>query len=405
MKNLVFDLYTAQQMILDRCQPLDTEKISLDKASGRILATDVKAKYNVPLFDKSPLDGYAFRAEDTEMSEEEESVTLPVTGEIPAGSCAGKPLKKGCAVKILTGAPIPEGADAVAKFEETTAEPGYVMLHRTYHSGDNIVRKGEDVKEDERIADCGEIIDAAVHGMLASQGIDEVEVYKTPLIGIISQGNELLNPGEPLQGGKIYNSNRYMLGTALKLRHFSSIYLGDVQDDEMKIAEVLKNAVSMYDVVIMTGGVSVGTYDYTKSALERAGAEVLVDKIKMKPGSSCCLAILDGVPVFGLSGNPAAAMTTFHLVAMPVIQKMAGNKDFLPDKITVELDSDFSKKSPNMRILKGKLDLTDGTVRMKLNENQANGSVSAMSGAEVFAIVPAGSGPLKKGSLLDAYLL
>ena len=404
MKTKVFDLYTARQKVLDSCVLLDTEKLSIEKASEKILAVDVYAKYNVPLFDKSPLDGYAFRAEDTKEADTKD-VTLTVMEEIPAGGYSNKTLKAGCAVKILTGAPIPKGANAVAKYEETSYESGYVTLHRSYQPGENIIYEGEDVKKDDVITLCGTRIDSAVHGMLASQGIHEVEVYKTPLVGIISQGNEILEPGEPLSAGKIYNSNRYMIGTALKQEDFPSIYLGTVEDDEQKIAEILKLAVSMYEAVIMTGGVSVGTYDYTKSALERAGAEILVDKITMKPGSSCCLAILDGVPVFGLSGNPAAAMTTFYLVAMPALKKLSGLREYLPEKITVELDSDYGKKSPNMRILKGKLMLGDGVARMRLNEQQANGSVSAMRGADVFAIVPAGSGPLKKGTLLEAYVL
>lgn len=405
MKKLVFDLPQARERMLERCSCMDTEQIALEKAAGRILASDVRASYNVPLFDKSPLDGYAFRAADTLELSEDGQVRLTVTGEIAAGAYSAKTLKPGCAVKILTGAPIPNGADAVAKFEDTIEEQGYVTLSQTYRTGQNIVRAGEDVTSGSVIALRGSKVDAAVHGMLASQGIQTVEVYKTPLIGIISQGNELLNPGELLSAGKIYNSNRYMLSTALKEEEFSSIYLGSVRDDAKKIAEYLEMAVCMYDVVLMTGGVSVGTYDFTKAALEMAGAEILVDKITMKPGSSCCLAILQGVPVFGLSGNPSAAMTTFHLVAMPAIRRIAGLAAYMPEKIQVELAVDFNKSSPNMRILKGKLDLSGKSVRMQLNEQQANGSVSAMKGADVFAVVPAGSGPIAAGSYLDAYLI
>lgn len=403
MKNKVYDLYTARQLILDRCVPSGKEKILLEKSSGRVLAADVSAVHNIPLFDRSPLDGFAFRSGDT-VSAKEGKITLTVTGEVAAGSCCRRSVKAGEAVKILTGAPIPAGADAVEKFEETEYGGGYVTLRRSYSSGENIVREGEDVRAGDLIAEQGTRIDPELHGQLAAQGMEKVEVYKMPLVGLISQGNELLDPGEKLQEGKIYNTSHYMLGTALKREGIPSIYLGNVEDDEKQIADVLKTAVSMYDAVIMTGGASVGTYDFTKSALERAGAVILVDQIEMKPGSCCCLAILEGVPVFGLSGNPKAAMTTFHLVALPAIRKLAGRKDCLPEKITVELDSDFAKRSPKMRILKGKLLLTDGIVRMYLN-GQEDERTGAMRDADVFAVVRAGSGPLKKGSLLEAYIV
>jgi molybdopterin molybdotransferase len=384
---------------------MEKEQISLDEAAGRVLAADVLAQYDVPLFDKSPLDGYAFRAEDTDAVATSGKVTLTVTEEVAAGGHSDTTLLPGCAVKILTGAPIPAGANAVAKYEETEFGDTYVTLHRQYAPGENIVRQGEDVTCKSLISGAGTKIDSAVHGMLASQGIDTVWVYQIPRIGIISQGNELINPGEPLSPGKIYNSNRYLLGTALKAEGFLPFFVGDVHDDEAAIAQMLTEASKTYDAVVMTGGASVGTYDYTKTALVRAGAEIIVEKIRMKPGSACCLALLNGVPVFGLSGNPSAAMTTFHLVTMPAIRKIAGQKECLPPKIMVHLDSDFHKKSPNMRILKGSLDLSDGVARMKLNAQQTNGSVSSMRNAQVFAIVPAGSGPVKKDSVLEAYLV
>ncbi len=405
MKNYVFDLDDALALMLERCRCLDTEVIPVDKASGRVLAVDVKARYDVPLFDKSPLDGYAFHAADTQSVSKEKPVRLAVAEEIPAGSISHKTLKHGFAVKILTGAPLPEGADAIVKFEDTIASDGYVTIFQSFRAGDNVVRKGEDVRYGEVIAPKGTVVDEAIHGMIASQGISAVEVYRVPLVGIISQGNELLDPGDPLQSGKIYNSNRYMLHSALKRENIPSIYLGIVPDQMERISEFLQTAVSMYDAVIMTGGVSVGTYDYTKDALERAGAEILVDKIRIKPGSSCCLAILKGVPVFGLSGNPSAAMTTFHLVAVPALRKISGRSDYMLQKIRVCLAETFKKKSPVLRVLKGGLSLEDGKVLFHLNQHQENGSVSAMKGAEIFAVIPAESGAIKAGTMLDAYII
>lgn len=405
MKTLGYDFQTAREKMLERCSGLGSETISLEKAYGRILAKDVTAKYDVPLFDKSPLDGYAFIDSDTLNATKEQPVNLTVVEEIPAGAYSGRELKPGTAVKILTGAPISAGATAVAKYEETEFGTDYVKLFHPYQKMDNIILKGEDINAGDLLACEGTLIDSAVHGKLASQGNCAVEVYKLPLIGIISQGNEVIGSEEELRPGKIYNTNRFMLSGALKKEDFSSIYLGTSRDDEVEIANMISDAVCMYDAVIMTGGVSVGTYDFTEAAMKRAGAEILVDKIFMKPGSSCCLGILNGVPVFGLSGNPSAAMTTFYLVVLPVIRKISGLKNYLPKKIRVRLNEDFKKASKNTRILKGSLDLSQGTAIMKLNQKQGNGMVSAMQDAEVFAVIPSGSGPVDKGSWLEAYLI
>lgn len=405
MKSLGYDFQNAREVVLKKCMTMETETVPLEKAAGRVLAKNLTARYSVPLFDKSPLDGYAFAASDTEGASEDKPVELAVVEEIPAGSYSSKRLKPGTAVKILTGAPIPLGATAVAKYEETEYGVDYVKLFRSYREGENIILKGEDIRENQIIAGRGEQVGSALHGMMASQGITEAKVYKNPLIGIISQGNELLNPGEALKAGKIYNTNRYMIGTALKQEDIGSIFLGTSQDNEAEIARMLSEAVSMYDVVIMTGGVSVGTYDYTEEAMKRAGAEILVDRIFMKPGSACCMGILNGVPVFGLSGNPAAAITTFYLVVLPVIRKISGKKNYLPKKIKVRLGEEYKKESKNTRILKGKLDLSDGTAVMHLNQKQGNGMVTAMYDTDVFAVVPAGTKELEAGCMLDAYMI
>ncbi len=403
MKEKTYELESALERMLAACSCLETKKIMIYNLAGRVLATDVTAQYDIPLFDRSPLDGYAFRAAETADASREHPVRFFISEEIPAGSHSEETLQPGNAVKILTGAPIPDGADAVIRFEDTEVKDGYVTVFQSFSSGDNIVKKGEDVRQGDVIAKKGTVIDAAIHGMFASQGISSAEVYETPLIGILSQGNELLEIGEELSAGKIYNSNRYMLHTALKKAGFSSIYLGIVSDQPSQIEESLDRASDMYDAILMTGGVSVGTYDYTERALEQAGAEILVDRVRMKPGSSCCLAILNGSLVFGLSGNPTAAMTTFHLIVLPVLRKIAGRTDYMPQRLQVKLAEPFPKKSPTLRILKGRLDMETGELLFYVNEHQQNGAVSAMKGTDVFAMVPAGSGPVEAGTILEAY--
>lgn len=405
MKNLRYNLEEAQKTVFTRCAQMPEEEVALENSYGRILAEDVCARQNVPDFAKSPLDGYAFYAGDTAHADSEHPVRLKVTGEIAAGSFSDETLEHGCAVHILTGAPLPPGADAIEKFECTREETDAVWLSKEYASGQNIVQAGEDVRKGELLAEAGDRIDSAMAGLFASQGIDRVKVFKTMQIGIISQGSELREPGEACRQGQIYNSSRYLLEGALKAHDLGYRYEGIVSDHTDEICALLKKAAQECDAVIMTGGVSVGTYDLTEDALRQAGAEILIDQIAMKPGSSCCIALLDGRFVFGLSGNPTAAMTTFYLLALPALLKISGMTAYLPPKIQVSLADDFTKSSKGMRIVKGHIQIENGHMQLKLNEKQQNGSVSAMKNAQLFGVIPAGSGPQKKGTVLDAYVI
>ena len=395
----------ARCRMLEHVSPLDTETVSLPFLSGRILAGDVIARQSIPPFDRSPYDGYAFRSEDTSGASQEAPITLRILEEIPAGSVSHYPVTEGCAVKVLTGAPIPEGADAVVKFERTVFTDETVTIFAPCKSGSNIVRAGEDICAGDLLAKAGSVIDAGLLGTLASQNIPEVAVYRIPKIGIISTGSELVEVGHPRIPGKIYDSNRYMLCAAVHRCGFEPVLIGQAADNVEDIAASIREGLERCDGLLLTGGVSVGDYDLTPAAMEQAGVELLFRGVDMKPGMACAYGVRDGKPVCALSGNPASAITNFHTIAAPVLRKLSGQADCIPQEISVKLVNGFRKKSPGTRFLRGVLDLSDGTVRMRVPREQGNVVLSSTIGCNVMAIIPGGSEPIPEGTELKGFLI
>lgn len=420
-----------------------TEYVPLEESSGRILAFTLTARENVPSFDRSPYDGYAFRSVDTENASKEKPVTLRVVEEIPAGAVPTEKIMPGTAAKILTGAPIPEGADAVIMFEKTQFTTDEVIISESVKPGDNIVRIGEDVRKGELLAERGTVIDAGLAGTLAAQGIARPLVFKKPVVGIISTGSELaefdtvgksnaVNGSEVLDccngsikltdesksegydsayeqqlssAGKIRNTNRYTFAAALQKDGCETVYLGTAGDDMDEITELIKNGLTSCDLLILTGGVSVGDYDLTPAAMERAGCQILANGVDLKPGMACCYGIAESKLVCGLSGNPSSSLTNYYAVVRPAIRKLAGHRNYLPETIEVTLAEDFNKKSKATRILKGRLDISGGKVLMHIPKGQGNVMIGSSIGCDVMAVVPAGSGAVAAGTKLEGFLV
>lgn len=399
------DFKTARQILLDRIEPITTEPVALAQSAGRVLAESIIATEDVPPFDRSPYDGYAFRAADSVNASKETPVTLEILEEVPAGAVPTKACVAGTATKILTGAPIPVGADTVIMYERTEFTEKTVTIFAPAKSGDNIVCAGEDVKCGAVLTEAGGIIDPGTMGTLASQGMDKPMVYKIPKIGIISTGNEVVEVGEALMPGKIYNSNRYTLTAAVKELGCEPVYLGIAGDTSEGIAKLLMEGLETCDAILTTGGVSVGDYDMTPAAMELAGIEILFRGVDLKPGMACAYGSKNGKLICGLSGNPASSLINFYAVATPALKKLTGVNDFIPEEIDVILNNGFKKKSPGTRLLRGTLDLSQGEVRMNLPKEQGNVMLNSIIGCNVMAIVPAGSGPVEAGTKLKGFLL
>lgn len=399
------DYITARRLLLERVHATDTEELPLSECCGHVIACDLRATENVPPFDRSPYDGYAFQSGDTKGASKQSPVTLRLLEEVAAGAVPTKAVTSGAATKILTGAPIPAGADCVCKYEDTEFSDKAVTLFRSYGHGESIVTVGEDVRAGDLLARCGSKIDAGLAGTLAAQGITRPLVFRSPRIGLISTGDEVVEADEPLAEGKIRNSNRHLLEAALIREGMSPVYLGICGDSVNAISALIEKGLAECDAVISSGGVSVGDYDLTPAAMERLGVKLLFRGVDMKPGMACAYGTKNGKPVCGLSGNPAAAITNFYAVALPALKKLAGRHDFISNEIKLTLKDGFKKKSPLTRLLRGTLDLSDGAAKMLLTQDQGNVVLSSMIGCNVMAVVPAGSGALPAGAELKGFLI
>ena len=410
------DYEAARGMLVKLAVPVDAQKTDLEHSQNRILAEELRACQDVPAFDRSPYDGYAFRAKDSLGAAKDHPVTLKVLEEVPAGAVPTVKVTEGTATKILTGAPIPDGADAVVMYEKTSFTDEFVTLYCEAGSGDNIIYAGEDVKKGSILAQAGSVIDAGIAGTLASQGKVNPSVYRKPVAGIISTGSELtdieadFDPAQ-LAAGKILNTNRYSLAAALQKDGCETLYLGSAGDDAEKIAELIKEGLGINkekacDIVFLTGGVSAGDYDLTPDAMRLAGCGILAKGVMIKPGMACCYGIYDKKLVCALSGNPASSIINYYSVVRPAVRKLTGMRDYMPAEFNVKLAEGFGKKSRTVRFLKGNLEISsDGTALMHMPKEQGNVMLSSTIGCNCIAVVPENSGPLEAGQILKGFFI
>ena len=349
----------------------------------------------MPPFDRSAYDGYALRSADVAAASPGHPVTLSVTETIPAGRLATLPVTAGRAAHLMTGAAIPDGADCVVMFEKTRFTETSVTLSAPLGPGDNIVRRGEDVREGSLLAACGTPIDAGLAGTLAAQGLARARVYRRPTVGLISTGSEVIEAGDAPAPGKIYNANRASLTALLEREGCRVRYLGLAGDEVSAISALIAQGIRDCDAVILTGGVSVGDWDVTPEAMTQAGAALLVRGVAMKPGMACAYGMAGSKPVIGLSGNPASAVTNFCACVLPAVRRLCGRAEALPRPVAAALIRGFRKKSLSDRFLRGRLILADGAVRFDASPDQGNVILSAAIGCDAFLLIPAGSGPVE----------
>ena len=393
----------AVETLLGLPVELKTEHVAIGDAFDRVLAEDVAAVIPYPPFERSPFDGYAFRASDVSGASKETPVTLTINQEIPAGSPSVLDISEGFAAKILTGAPIPSGADTVVKFEDTDFTDKTVTVFEPSKSGKNIVLAGEDITVGTILAVKGTVISQALMGLFASQGLKTVPVNKKPVISILNTGTELAELGLPLKPGMIYNSSTYTLRGFLMAMGAEFSDAGVVVDDEKEIAARIKAALETSDMVITTGGASVGDYDCAVRAAEYAGGEILFWKIKMRPGGSLLAYFLDGKLVLALSGNPGAAILGLLRLGLPFIRKLCGRSDVMPETCRVHIAEEMTKKSAVPRIVRGYLDIREGEAWFVENAGQGGGDISSFLRCDLLAEIPADCTPLPKGTLVTAY--
>ena len=401
LKNVDADV--ACKMVFELPAARKTETVKLGDALGRVLSADVPAKIPYPPFDRSPYDGFTFRGEDTLSASPGNPVVLRVIEEIPAGSQPHNVITTGCAAKIMTGAPIPKGADSTIKYEETAFTESEVRISKLVPPNTNIVYTGADVKPGMILASGGTLVTAPVISILANQGFASVEIFKKPVITVISTGSELCEAGEPLRPAAIYNSNVHTLSAYLTDAGALPLNGGSVPDEPELISGSIERALGSSDMVITTGGASVGDYDWAVASAELMGANVLFWKTSMRPGGAIMAAEKGGKVILGLSGNPAAAVLGLLRIAMPYIKKLCGRSDCFYPEIRVALLEPFVKDSPKLRVLRGKLEVRDSQAFFAESGGQSSEEVSSLAGCDLLGEISMGSPPLPAGTVIKAY--
>lgn len=394
----------ARQALLDVEVNPGTEEIAVEEAWGRVLAERVTAGHDVPSFRRSAYDGYAVRREDIRAASEKAPVTLTVTETVGAGSAARYPVTAGRAARIMTGAMVPDGADAVVKHEDTRFTDREVRFFAPAGRG-NLVEPGEDVKAGTCLLEPGKVMGAADAAMLAGQGRERVRVFRRPGAGLVSTGSELVRPGQTPGLGKIYDTNPLLLGGYLRRYGVVPKDFGIVPDQMDALEERIEEALSCSDMVITTGGVSVGDFDYIPQVMERIGARVLFHRLPFKPGGAMLAAVKNGRLILGLSGNPGAAAVGMLYVGLPFIRKLCGRSEVGTKEGEAVLKENFDKSGERLRILRGTARIEEGRLVFEQVRNQRNGAVSSMVDCDLLGEIPAGSRGLLKGERIKVYFV
>jgi len=386
-----------------------SEIVSIDNDSGRFLGEDIIAKTDVPAFDKSPYDGFALRAEDTDQASSDNRIEFEVIDKIGAGYVSHKKVEQFQAIRIMTGAQIPSGCDAVIMMElvnEINRDgKNYIQIKRKVKKGDNISFQGEDIKLGTQLSSKGTKINPGIQSLLATFGYQDVAVMRKPKIGVIATGDELLNVNEPLAPGKIRNSNSYMIVEQINRSGAEAIYYGKVPDNFTAIYDALKKAINEVDIIITIGGISVGDFDYMPDVYEALGADILCNKIAMRPGSVTTIASVKGKLLYGLSGNPSACYVGFELFARPMIRHLLGSDKPFAKKVKAILDADFPKTNPFTRFIRSKLYARDTQIVVAPIGMDKSNIIYSLAIANCLMILPGGTRGYQKGMEVEVLLL
>ncbi|EJT6161118.1 molybdopterin molybdotransferase MoeA [Clostridium perfringens] len=396
-------LEEALEILNKNTKALKSEVVSIKDSLKRVLYGDVKSKINNPPFNKSVFDGYAFKSEDSKGTSKENPIELKIVDEIFAGMWPEIEIKHGEAIRIMTGAPIPMGADCVLKQEETERHGDLVKIFKEMKSYENISFMGEDIKIGETLIKKGKRLDYADLGIMASSGISEVLVYKKPRVSIISTGDEVCDINSTLKPGKIYDSNLYSLSARIEELGYNVLSMEHVGDNILKIGEAIEKAFEKSDIVFTTGGASVGEKDLMQKVSESIGFEKLFWKIKIKPGSAVVCSKKEEKILISLSGNPNAALTTFELLGKPVLKKLEGEEENINIKREkgVLMDS-FNKKSPQRRFLRGNVIYDEKGTKVYITQIKiGNGILSSLLNANCLIEIEKGNEGLNRGEVVN----
>lgn len=409
----MMEVEEALDCLLKEIKPLGIENVSLLEAVGRVSAENLVSDCDIAPFDHAAMDGFAVRREDLCNASPENPVICKVIAEVPAGSVYSGLINKGEVVRIMTGAPVPEGADAVVKYEivdylgSDGKKGSEVLFSAPATPAENIRSKGEEIKKNEVAIAAGEVVSAAGVGFLASCGITEVPVYRRPRVAVLAIGSELLGATEALKPGFIRDSNSFAVAACVAQAGGIPSMLPIVPDEEDVLAKTLLEAVKSYDFVVTTGGASNGDYDFIKPVVERLGT-LHMTLVNMRPGKAQTFGIVEGVPVFGLPGNPAAAFCGFEVLVRQALRKMQGYSVFARPLVKARLVGSRKKRDPRRIYLRALLSRDEeGELCVTPAKNQSSGLFNTIQRANCLAILPETweTDRVPDGTILDCVLI
>ncbi|MER3447370.1 MAG: hypothetical protein C4291_11265 [Candidatus Dadabacteria bacterium] len=396
----------AQRLILENTNVLEPVEIPMTESEGLVLAEDIISPLDLPYFTNSAMDGYALKSRDTKGANEGSPISLRIVGTIQAGDYPNFSIRDKEATKIMTGAPLPEGADSVLMVEYTEEEEGIVKIKRSVSPGENVRYKGEEIKKGEIALEKETTISPAAMGFIAELGIKSIKVYRKPRVAFLITGEEVVGFDEEPRPGKIRDTNSIMLRSVLSREKAESLSLGRVKGEINNIEERLRNGLRWCDALIVTGGVSIGDYDYVKDALRNMGVEGIFWRIAQRPGGPMFFGRRNGTLIFGLPGNPASTLVCFYEYVRPALRKMAGKKDVFLIEIEATLLEEIRKRPDSKTyFLRGLLEKKDGSFYVKSRGTQGSHILRSFALSNCLIIVPGYVTHIPEGSRVNVHLI
>ena len=383
-------LAEAQDRVVARCEVLEEVTLAVDDARGLVTAETVVAPELVPPFDNTAMDGFAVRSADVA----DAPVTLAIAGTMAAGAVPHIAVGAGQAVRIMTGAVIPPGADSVVMVELTSTDGDEVTVAESVPAGNHIRRAGEDLKVGQTVFGPGEVLTPGHLGVLTSLGVYQVKVRPKARVGVMSTGDELVEGPQPLMAGQIRDSNRHTLLALLAEAGCDPVDLGSLADDEDEIAAGIRDGVEKCDALLTSGGVSMGDYDYVKKVLHEIG-DMSWMQVAIKPAKPLAFGVVEGIPVFGLPGNPVSSMVSFELLARPGLRKMMGHPAATwhrPPVMGRAMERLRRRPDGKTHFARVRVEYADGEYRVRSAGGQGSHQLSAMAAADALAVLPDGEG-------------
>ncbi len=389
----------AQKKILKDIKTCFTERLHLRNCYGRVLAEDLKAPFSIPPHNNSAMDGYAFMFNDIEYKKN--PITLAVTGEVAAGHIFNNLIESGEAVRIMTGAVIPDGCDTVIPFELTSEKNGKLTINKKVDKGMNIRYKGEDVQADDSILAKGQVLRPQDIGMAASFGYDYIKIFKKPRVGILATGDEIISVGTRREKGQVFDTNSYTLAGQIEEMGGEPVILGIASDSKEEIKKLIKQGLNKkVDIIISSGGISTGNFDYVRDVLEDYES-ILFHQVKMRPGKPFSCGNIEGTYFFGLPGNPVASMISTEILIKPIINKMRGSKTAGPFFISALMDHDIKMRKGLTYIYRVNLNKDGLIYKASLSGPQGSGILNTMVKADGLAVVSEDIDFIKKGDFVN----